>query len=55
VAVTSASTDTEVEAAIEDNADYDLVASVSKAQLYIHAATCAWGFIPAQNAANCWK
>lgn len=41
VAVTSASTITEIEADIVDNGDYDLVGSTSKAKLFVHACR-AW-------------
>lgn len=37
MALTSASTDAEVDAAIDDNSDYDLVSSADKAKELIHA------------------
>lgn len=41
MAVTSASTISEIEADIVDNGDYDLVGSTSKAKLFVHACR-AW-------------
>lgn len=41
MAITSASTITEIEADILDNGDYDLASSISKAKLFIHACR-AW-------------
>ena len=38
MAISSSSTDAEVKAQYDDNCDYDLVGSVSKCKLFIHAA-----------------